>query len=148
MNQQQNANPTVKQSMAQKRASHALGKVRELETEAKRTSAKQAYGLYVSYVKALPATIRLNGLGQALAMEKAKAGKHVGHDKLFAHVSDWLLRGWGTSSPWYGKPDIFTAITGGSQDDYLRAHAEALAYLDWLKKFAVAMLVEDKEGDA
>ena len=123
-----NAQP--RQSQAQKRARHALASIKAL--------VNGDYGNYVSYVNALPARIIMNGLGQALAMEKASAGKDKGHEHLFNHMQGWLLSGW-EHSPYAGN-DLFAAITGGSEQDYIRAQAEAMAYLEWLKKFAAAFL--------
>ena len=123
-------------SQAQKRAAFALGKVTELRDG-------NDYGNYLSYVKALPARIIMNGLGQALAMEKAGASKDAGHQLLFAHMQDWLLNGW-EHSPYRGQKDVLAAITAGPEADYIRAQGEAMAYVEWLKKFAVAYL-EDKD---
>ena len=125
-----------RRSQAQKRAAHALGKITALD-------AAGDYGNYRSYVRALPARIIMNGLGQALAMEKAGANKDVGHEKLFEHVQDWLLDGW-ENSPYRSQQDLIAAITAGSEPDYIRAQGEAMAYVEWLKKFAVAYL-EDKD---
>ncbi len=119
------------QSLAQKRARHALDAINNI---------KDDYGKYVSYVSALPATIIMSGLGQALAM--LKAGKKPGHGILFNHMQDWLCSGW-EHGPYSG--DILQAIIGGNEDDYIRAQAEAMEYLEWLKKFAVAFL--DKGED-
>lgn len=126
------------QNLAQKRAKDALAKVKKLEEAGVGT-----YKKYVPYVKALPATIILSGLGQALAMEKAGAKKMPGHALLFEHMDDWLRNGWQTGP--YGEFDnILSAITKCDEASYIRAQAEAMEYLEWLKKFAVAFLVEDK----
>ncbi len=137
-------NDTGQQSLAQKRAAHALDCVKKLEN--------MEYGHYVSYVRALPAAILMNGLGQALAMEKANAGKDKGHDFLYRHMNAWLCNqawegvspGW-KNSPYANKSDILEAIVSQDEAAYIRAQAEALEYLEWLKKFAVAQLRE-KEG--
>ncbi len=128
-------------SQAQKRAAHALAKVKELTDG-------NDYGNYRSYVRALPARIIMNGLGQALAMEKAgahakNADIRAGHEKLFEHVQDWLLNGW-ENSPYQGKSDLISAITQGKESDYIRAQGEAMAYVEWLKRFAVAYLPDEK----
>ena len=126
------------QSLAQKRACDALEKIKAIE--------ELPYGNYAAYVKALPANIILSGLGQALAMEKEGSRKgapsvSAGHKLLYCHLDDWLRRGW-SSGPYYGldREDILEAIVKGSEDDYIRAQSEAMAYLDWLKKFAGALL--------
>ncbi len=118
-------------SLAQLRAKHAL--------DAIQSDDMKDYDKYVSYVSALPATIIISGLGQAMAM--LKAGKKPGHGILFNHMQDWLCSGW-KHGPYSG--DILPAIMAGTEDDYIRAQAEAMEYLEWLKKFAVAFL---KDGD-
>ena len=135
-------------SAAQKRAAHALAKVQALQIEG-----KEAYGNYVSFAKSLPAAIVMCGLGQALAFELAQ-GKGAatttqkGHCRLAEHLCDWLLRGW-EHSPYSGQSNILSAIVGkdascSNENNYVAAQAEALLYLDWLKKFAVALL---EKGD-
>jgi CRISPR-associated protein Cmr5 len=126
-------------SQAQKRAEHALNKVKEL------ADGNADYGNYASYVKALPARIIMNGLGQALAMEKAASSKDKGHEQLFGHMQDWLLDGW-EHSPYRGRPDLLQALVCGSEANYIRAQGEAMAYLQWLKKFSAAFL-KDADND-
>jgi CRISPR-associated protein Cmr5 len=129
-------------SLAQKRAKHALEQINSLQN--------CDYGKYVPYVNALPANIITSGLGQALAMERAGC-KLSGHKCLFRHMLDWLGKGW-EHSPYRdevgqaGADDdekakaLFMAITEQNERDYIRTQAEALEYLEWLKKFAVAFL--------
>jgi len=42
---------------------------------------------------------------------------------------------------------LMDAIVGGNQDKYVRAQAEALAYLVWLKKFSQAFLRKGGQGE-
>ncbi len=127
-----------RRSQAQKRAEHALEKIRELEGS--------DYGNYAAYVRSLPARIIMNGLGQALAMERAGAQKDAGHRLLFAHMQDWLLNGW-AHSPHRGSDDILAALAAGPEADYIRTQGEAMAYLEWLRKFAAAFLKEPDDGE-
>lgn len=124
------------QTLAQRRAKHALNSVNEL-------IAQGNYGNYKSYVSGLPANILMSGLGQAVATLKA-AGKPA-HLNLYEHVSSWLCGG-DDDSP-YPQGDLLKHITGHSEDRYLHAQGEAMAYLEWLKKFAVAFLKDAKEQD-
>ena len=130
-------------SQAQKRAGNALRKIEGLAG----ADDKRKYGNYRAYVNGLPATILTNGLGQALAMELAGSGKDVGHRLLYDHLDDWLRGGW-ESSPYGGARNVLDAIANGDERNYIRAQAEAMAYLEWLKKFANAMLKRLDEGDA
>jgi len=129
----------VEQTLGQKRAAHALEAVKRLEKD-------NNYGNFGSYVQRLPATIVMNGLGQAMASELAAARgckdeDERAHKTLFELVENWLQK-----CNAYPKTDLMIAIVQGNQEDYVRAQAEALAYLDWLKKFSQAYLNGDKDG--
>ncbi|MHB1544322.1 MAG: type III-B CRISPR module-associated protein Cmr5 [Gammaproteobacteria bacterium] len=131
----------LKKSLDQQRAEHALHAVDALRDK--------DTGHYVSYVSALPATILQNGLGQALAMllSAAKGEPDEPHNKLYEQMQAWLC-GDHLNAPYAGNQNLIRAITEGSEQAYLHAHAEALAYLVWLKKFAVAFLKIPEGRDA
>ncbi len=128
------------------RAANALDMVRILQKKG-----EKEYGNYVSFVKALPAVILQTGLGQALASELASAGTdndtQNGHRCLFHDVSQWLGRD-DAMAPFcnqYSKETgILDALLNGNESTYLQAQYEALAYVSWLKKFAVALLIQPK----
>ena len=129
-------------SIALQRGKHALAAINGLPG-----TKKADVGNYLAYVKGLPANILRSGLGQAMAMEKAGAAKtgedSKGHKFLFGHMEQWLKTDW-QNSPYRGhQGDILHAMVNNDQAKYVRAQAEALAYLEWLKKFAVAFLDED-----
>jgi CRISPR-associated protein Cmr5 len=95
----------------------------------------------------------MNGLGQAMAGELAAARLGKGdkmsideqaHKTLFDCVERWLF----ASRAYEGKKGLMAAIVESSQEDYVRAQAEALAYLDWLKKFSQAYLNGGKDGSS
>ncbi|HFD16936.1 MAG TPA: type III-B CRISPR module-associated protein Cmr5 [Rhodospirillales bacterium] len=143
--------------LEQKRAEAALQKIEKLTGKA-----KDFRDAYTSYAKSLPATILLSGLGQAvaMAMSKAAAGEGSGGNreawkKLVMHLEAWLLNEAGEASPYYdggfrsnGTPglELMKKITGLDQRAYVTAQAEALAYLQWLKKFANALLAEPEKA--
>jgi len=135
------------QTLAQRRAAHALARVLQHQQ-----AGKKAYGNYVSYIEALPATILMNGLGQAAATLLAKAEGKLDkpHGLLYADLQDWLC-GNDPAAPYRsseakGDDRLMHAICGSDQRKYLHAQTEALAYLVWLKKFARAYL-ERGTGD-
>jgi len=106
---------------------------------------------YVSYVKALPATILQNGLGQAMAtlLAAAKGNPQDDHRRLYDHLEKWLCKK-NASSPYFDQNNLMKAITTNDEAAYIHAQAETMAYLEWLKKFAVAYLTKPepaKEGD-
>ena len=120
-------------TLAQKRAADALKKVTKLQGT--------DYGNYRSYVSGLPANILMSGLGQAAAT--LRAGGKDAHRKLYEHLSSWLCGG-DEDSP-YPAGDLLENLTSHDEALYLRAQAEAMAYLEWLKKFATAFLKDEKE---
>lgn len=126
------------QTPSQKRAAHALEKIRDMQNE--------KYGNYLSYVNAFPAHIMMSGLGQALAFENI--GKDKGHKFLYRHLNAWLCntdnKGW-KHSPYKSKADTLIAITEGTENDYINAQAEAVEYLTWLKTFGAAYLAQEPE---
>lgn len=133
---------TTAQTLDQQRAAFAREKIRHLETSGK------DYGHYVSYASALPATIVMNGLGQALATQLAKAKGRQEHPRrlLYDHVAGWLSRQMEELHvPEQELPCVVDRLMQCDQDVYVRAQAEAMAYLNWLKQFARAYLKE-KEG--
>jgi CRISPR-associated protein Cmr5 len=126
------------QTLGQRRAAHALKAINALVE-------KKDYGNFGSYVQRLPATIVMNGLGQAMAGELAAArlGKGAGmnvdersHKTLFDLVGGWLKE----SGVYSKDKDLMASIVQSDQEMYVLAQAEALAYLDWLKKFSQAYL--------
>jgi CRISPR-associated protein Cmr5 len=94
----------------------------------------------------MPAVIVMNGLGQALAMQLAKAenNRQDPHYRLYHQVASWLSE---HLDDLRGHPDqLLERLLEQNQQVYLRAQAESLAYLSWLKQFARAYLNET-EGD-
>ncbi len=128
-------------TLEQKRTKHALDQIKALERQGRP-------GKYVSYVNALPAAILTNGLGQALATERAASDDM--HRELAKHVAAWLLSE--DAHTRYGTPTkeeaekeddsrrLLSRMVAGGQDAYVWAQAEAIAYVTWLKTFANAFL--------
>ncbi len=128
----------------QRRAKDALARVKEIGGESK--PFKERYG---SYVDRLGPAIVMNGLGQALATELAAASDRKGDDKrahykLYDSVQRWLCRK--DEGVYPSAPDLLTAIMEHDQSRYLRAQGEALAWLEWHKKFCRAYLPADDGG--
>lgn len=121
----------------QQRAAHALQRVTQLKekSEAFRKS-------YRAYVDRLSPSIVMNGLGQALASERAAAGPSPdkddkkAHQELYRSLHTWLCRQDGGVFP--GAHDLLQALMSHDESFYLRAQAEALAWLLWHKKFCRA----------
>lgn len=107
---------------------------------------KKINGDYVAYVTGLPATILTNGLGQTAAMLLQSAGRksnQSAHYLLYKDMEKWLCRKH-KFAPYANQNDLMEAIVKGSRQDYTKAQMEVLAWLNWLKKFAIAFLKDVK----
>jgi CRISPR-associated protein Cmr5 len=89
----------------------------------------------------LPFMIHANGLGQAAAFFKSKKDKD-GYDAIYTVLSNWLTQ---PGRPFAGQTDLMLAITRSEQHTYRVAQAEAMQYMDWVKKFAKAYLAKDSK---
>lgn len=133
-------------TLEQLRAAHALGKVQAL-TEATDELKKR----YRAYVERLGPAIVMNGLGQALATERAAAGANPSssdehaHAELYQNVHAWLCRA--DKGVYPAADDLLGAIVTHEEPDYLRAQAEALAWIEWHKKFCRAMLPRPEQAE-
>ena len=80
--------------------------------------------------------------------EQATSREATAYRYLFQHVGGWLCRDH-EHAPYRGTAldHLLMKLSTCDQDTYVRAHAEALAYLDWLKKFARAFLARSKEEE-
>ena len=131
-------------TIEQQRAAHALARVDELQAQTPKFRER-----YRSYVDRLGPAIVMNGLGQALATECAAAGADPGnhdekaHHELYAGLSAWLCRPDGGVYP-PGK-DLLQELMRHDEEHYLRAQAEALAWLEWHKKCCRASFPKGEE---
>jgi len=125
------------QSMQQQRAKHALEKIEAAEKKYQGEDRDKI----VAYAENAPASILINGLGQAAATLRAQAKGNFDdpHMTVYNAIKEWLCRN-DPSAPYPHDEDLLTAITKGNRKTYLLAQAEALGYLEWYKKFAVALL--------
>ncbi len=133
-------------TLEQRRAENALARVRELESRSELFRKR-----YRAYVDRMGPAIVMNGLGQALAMELASAGANPCHDderahrELYRSLQAWLCREGDGVYP--GAADLLTEIAGQPEERYLLAQAEALAWLEWHKKFCRAFFPRGEEGE-
>ena len=116
------------QTLQQQRAAHALDKVQAL------VALKDGDKLKAR-ASELPFMIHTNGLGQAAAFFKSK--KEKDYDHLYRILSSWLTS---EGRPFAGQGDLMQAITSADMHLYRVAQAEAMHYMDWVKKFAKAYL--------
>jgi CRISPR-associated protein Cmr5 len=127
-------------SIEQCRAAHAWEAVQRVKVKPH----KKKYG---DQAKKLPTRIMAAGLGQALAFLAAKDYA----PELPVDIGDWVLdkRGNpGSTKPALDKHALIKAVMAGSSDFLRRATDEALAYLQWLNRFAEAEGLTDKAEEA
>ena len=123
--------------MDQERAEFALRKIEAtLQCEHKMQAEVRRY------LNNLPALIRMNGLGQALAFFRMK-GEGTAHDAIYRMVGTWLCDASSKGRIFSESTDALSAITQSDMAHYMAAQNEALALLQWLKKFAVALLPKE-----
>ena len=125
-----------KQTVAQMRAKHALGRITSYQTE------EDKQKRFNSYIASFGPMILMSGFGQACAFYVAN--KKTEHKEVLDAVEDWLKK---EGRPFHGQDDnIIQCITNCDSSTYRLAQIETLAYLDWLKKFGKAFL-KSEEGD-
>lgn len=138
------------QTIQQQRAKFALDAVKEVAEQLTEKSKKE----YQSYASALPFMIHANGLGQAAAFYRSK-GKEPNdpHRLLYNLLSNWLtgenvnnLAGFQkVNQPFHKHHDLLIGITESDMHTYLAAQAEAMAFLEWVKRFADALIETKKD---
>jgi len=81
----------------------------------------------------------MSGFGQACAFYYAKGGNHR---QVFDALAEWLGP---EHAAVFASTDLMNEITRADMRGYQLAQAEALAWLDWLKKFAAAHLAGEED---
>jgi CRISPR-associated protein Cmr5 len=136
---------SVAKTLDQRRAHHAWHAVQNAKNGVgphKNQDPKKFGG----QARKLPVRIMASGLGQALAFLKAK-GYAPG---LLIELADWVLDKRHNPESQEPKPDdtaLLKRIINSDADFLRRATDEALAYLQWLIRFAEAEGLTDTEGD-
>lgn len=97
---------------------------------------------YRQLVRGLPAMVQQCGLGQTMALLASKGNDH--HAMALADLEEWLKR----FDYAKGKDGVLKALMDGESRGYRMATTQALAYLQWLKRFAEAAIEkpEHEEG--
>jgi CRISPR-associated protein Cmr5 len=147
MTQPNSPNRTLQQTLQQKRAAHAWSCIvkvdgRKTEKNEPDEKFKKRYG---SLVRGLSSLVQSDGLGQMLAFLKAK-DKNKGnteHIEAYTNISNWISIEFGVTYK-QGETLLEWLLTQETPM-YRRVTAEALAYLNWLKRFAEAKDWQDEE---
>jgi len=99
-------------------------------------------GDYRSIAVKTPSLILTNGLGQTLAFLKAKGKGDPSdeHEVLYQHISNWLKQQLKLTD------DLLEwIVNSANSQQYRLATMEALTLLQWLKRFAEAILPKGEE---
>lgn len=106
----------------------------------KETQSEKICKKYGTLARQMPTYIQINGLGQSLAFLKAKNELH--HQQVLQHITDWFCRRyqWDEEST-----DLLKNLLDMSSQQYRLATSEALAFLQWLKRFAEAELGSEED---
>jgi len=126
---------SVMRTIEQERANYAWQCVNEVKDES-------FAGDYRTIAVKTPSLILTNGLGQTLAFLKAKGKGDPSdeHEVLYQHMSNWLKQQLKLND------DLLRWIVSkATSQQYRLATMEALAFLQWLKRFAEAILPKGGE---
>ncbi|WP_010478233.1 type III-B CRISPR module-associated protein Cmr5 [Thermococcus zilligii] len=148
-------------SLEQERAEFAYEKISEVKNESSDVQKR-----YSSYVRSAPVLILTNGLGQALAFYLSrlenledvdyhlisnrllstegkgfKKAEERAYAYLYKHIAEWLARNLTKGE----DPLRYYMKSNGIEAMILTD--EAIALLNWLKRFAEAMLEKEENGE-
>ena len=129
-------------TLAQQRAAFALDQLQKLNLKQDDMSS------FAKLLAGLPATVLLNGFGQTLAYLLAKSADKEGEAKTKRKERDYqdafrLITGWLRRQNLLtqeNEGEILHELAALDQPRYLQAQEEALALLEWAKRFAAAGL--------
>jgi CRISPR-associated protein Cmr5 len=125
------------QTQSQKRAKFALEKV---------TAITEKKDEFVSLANGATTMILQNGLGQALAFWMTKS-KNSHFRKLLDIVEEWNREKFCFLKGANGDREFIEKLEESTQQQYLLVQRETLALLEWVKRFAVAFLKQNREEE-
>ena len=135
-----------RQTLDQRRAAHAWARVDELDPKLVDGIDRKLGGEYARQAKRLPVRTLTSGLGHALAFLQAKSKDGDANSRLVEDLSDWVLDRRNLPARPADARNLVEAITKGDAVFLQLATDEALAYLQWLTRFAEARF-GNEEGD-
>jgi CRISPR-associated protein Cmr5 len=104
---------------------------------------------YKSYVKKMPMLIKTNGLGAAVAFAFAKGCKDGNPDTnknpwglLYSQIENWLKE---KAIIEFNTNGLAKKLTEIPSSDYRAATVEVLALLNWMKRFADALIAGEAQ---
>lgn len=137
---------TVRQKVENGRAAFAFEVVKKFKDRF--ANEPQTLKEYRSYVKKMPAIIQVNGIGQAMAFYYSQRNKSVAYKQVYDDLSKWIEQSMNGVVDSYrqkeGEPFIEILVKMIS-DDYRLVTMEALAMLNWMRRFVDGMIQEDNK---
>ncbi|MDR4506853.1 MAG: type III-B CRISPR module-associated protein Cmr5 [Candidatus Brocadiaceae bacterium] len=130
------------QTLEQKRAAEAWSCIQYVNEEINNPRFKKEYR---SIVMKLPTLILTNGLGQTLAFLKSKGKNNDSNpeEKVYEDLQGWLTKpnavNWGRAT----HEKLIERIMAVDSNKYRFITIECLSFLNWLKRFADAVLPKD-----
>ncbi|MFP3869624.1 MAG: type III-B CRISPR module-associated protein Cmr5 [Syntrophobacteria bacterium] len=125
------------QTMSQLRAQTAMQLLLEIgECTKDNKDKKKEREEFAQLCKSFPTMILQNGLGQALAFILAKKQQH--YTRLYEGLEQWL----GENHRRMISGNLLRAIVEMQACQYVEVQREALKFLEWVKRFAVAEIFE------
>lgn len=116
------------QTLEQQRAAQAWDCIGKLD---KQEDYRNKYG---TLARKIPSLIQANGLGQTLAFLRSKVDQKA-HQDIYDHLSVWVMGQLGQENQ---KATLLEWIIKQPSSTYRRATTEAMAFAQWLKRFAEA----------
>jgi CRISPR-associated protein Cmr5 len=129
------------QKVEQKRAAEAWSCIQAVNEDLDKSKQKE----YRSIVMKLPTLILTNGLGQTLAFLKSKGKNNDSNpeEKVYLDLQGWLTKpnvaNWGRVT----HDELIERIMAIDSNKYRFVTMECLSFLNWLKRFADAVLPKD-----
>lgn len=115
-------------TLGQKRAAFALEKIFSI---ASKINDKDEFK---SFTAGIPSMLLMNGFGQTLSFMVAKGDQK--HLDVFDMLKIWLTEETGLIKSSLDRRGFLLNIADTDQKNYLEAQNEALALLEWIKRFA------------
>ncbi|GAB6175575.1 hypothetical protein JCM16814_04660 [Desulfobaculum senezii] len=131
----------MEQFYEQKRAAYALECVKRIANKKESEIVKAKYR---TAVRGLGPSVIMSGLGQSLSTLYARGERKNGDEGAKALLGDvirWVVEHPVHQDGWKTVPHhFFKKINDSSRDTYNLVQVEVIALLEWLSKYAVAML--------
>jgi CRISPR-associated protein Cmr5 len=140
--------PEAQLNADQYRAQFALNQMTEL-VSGENSLTKDQQKEFKSYIQSLPAMIQINGIGQAIAFYRSRFDTQTASKEKRAYKAIYdLLQTWLIDERFAvlkdsGKSDLMEALVNSDMKQYRMAQIELLEILSWVKKFSLALIVEE-----